>query len=33
MKDVVFGQLHMSPEAQDEIERKIGHALPRSGLT
>ena len=23
----------MSPEAQEEIERKIGQSLPRSGLT
>ena len=32
MKDLVR-YLHMSPEAQEEIERKIGQSLPRSGLT
>ena len=32
MKDVVVRQLHMSPEALEEIERKIGQSLPRSGL-
>jgi hypothetical protein len=32
MKDLVR-ELHMSPEAQEEIERKIGQSLPRSGLT
>jgi hypothetical protein len=27
------GELHMSPEAQEEIERKIGQSLARSRLT
>ena len=31
MKDLVR-QLHMSPESEEEIERKIGESLPRSGL-
>jgi len=33
MKDVVVRQLHMSPEALEEIERKIGQSLDRSRLT
>ena len=33
MKDLVVRWLHMSPEAQEVIERKIGQSLPRSGLT
>ena len=32
MKGVVR-YLHMSPEAQEEIERKIGQSLARSRLT
>src|SRR4026209_1073448 len=31
MKDLVRS-LHMTPEAQEEIERKIGQSLLRSGL-
>jgi len=26
------GELHISPEAQEEIERKIGQSLARSGI-
>jgi hypothetical protein len=33
MQDLVFRELHMSPKAQEEIERKVGQSLPRSGLT
>jgi hypothetical protein len=32
MKDLVVKWLHMAPEAEGEIERKIGQSLPRSGL-
>jgi len=32
MKDLVIREFHMSPEAQAEIEGKIGQLLPRSGL-
>jgi hypothetical protein len=31
-EDLVARYLHMSPEAQEEAERKIGLSLPRSGL-
>jgi hypothetical protein len=33
MKDLVVRQLHMSPEALEEVERKIGQSLARSRLT
>src|SRR5262245_45461339 len=33
MKELVVRWLHMTPEAQEEIERTIGQSLPRSGLT
>ena len=33
MKESVVRQLHMFPEAQQEIERTIGQSLARSGLT
>ena len=33
MKNLVIRYFHMCPEAQEEIERKIGQSLPRSGLT
>jgi hypothetical protein len=33
MQDLVFRELHMSPKAQEEIERNVGQSLPRSGLT
>ena len=32
-KDLVVRVLHMSPEAHEEIERKIGQSLARSRLT
>ncbi len=32
IKALVVRELHMSPEAQEEIECKIGQSLPRSGL-
>jgi hypothetical protein len=33
MKDLVVRQLHMFPEALEEVERKIGQSLARSRLT